>query len=84
MKTVYLTFRSVTHAQRGERLLQSRGVRCGLTRTPRWMEARGCGYSLRLRENDAARAVELLRAQEVPLQKVYRQAGEGVWEEMGL
>ncbi len=84
MKTVYLTFRSVTHGQRGERLLRGRGIPCNLTRTPRWMEARGCGYSLRLSEQDALRAAAVLRNQEVPLQKAYRQAGEGVWEEMAL
>ena len=34
MKFYYLTFRSVTFAQRGEKLLQKSGIRCTLLRTP--------------------------------------------------
>ena len=61
-KNVYLiTFRSVTYAQRGERLLNRWGERCSLKRTPRWVEERGCGYSLRLQTDDIERAVTLLR-----------------------
>ena len=61
MKFYYITFRSVTFAQRGERVLQKAGLRCTLQRTPRWMEEQGCGYCLRLWTKDAAPAVELLR-----------------------
>ena len=38
MRSDYITFRSVTVAQRGERLLRSGGIDCVLQRTPRWME----------------------------------------------
>ena len=34
MKFFYITFRSVTYAQRGERTLQKAGLRCTLLRTP--------------------------------------------------
>ena len=49
MKIYYITFRSVTFAQRGEQLLQKSGIRAALLRTPKWMESQGCGYSLRIR-----------------------------------
>lgn len=84
MKYHYVTFRSVTHGQRGEKLLLSRGIRSQLLRTPRWMEAKGCGYSLRLRTQDIAAAVELLRQGNVPMQKVYVQISEGTLEEVAL
>ena len=61
MKFYYITFRSVTFAQRGEKALTSSGIRCTLLRTPRWMEEQGCGYALKLWGTDIAAAVKLLR-----------------------
>ena len=60
MSYYYITFRSVTYAQRGERVLQAGKIRCTLQRTPRWMEEQGCGYCLRLWTKELAPAAELL------------------------
>jgi len=84
MKIYYVTFRSVTHGQRGEKLLQNGGIRCALVRTPRWMEARGCGYSLRIRTEDIAGILGLLRQKNIPMQKVYIQNEAGDLEELRL
>ena len=84
MRFYFITFRSVTHAQRGERVLQSEGIRCTLQRTPRWMEVQGCGYSLRLWTEDVKPAVEVLRRGSVPLRKVYIQRENDILEEMVL
>ena len=84
-KNVYLiTFRSVTYAQRGERLLNRRGERCSLRRTPRWMEEQGCGYSLRLQTDNIERAVALLRGEQLPMRKVYLRREDGSLEEITL
>ena len=72
MEYAYITFRSVTHAQRGERILEEWGIRCALQRTPRWMEEQGCGYCLRLRERELSRAGELLRKGRISYRKIYR------------
>ena len=61
MRMNFITFRSVTPAQRGQRVLQQAGIETVLLRTPKWMEERGCGYCLRLRQEDTKRAVDLLR-----------------------
>lgn len=82
MKFYYITFRSVTFAQRGEKLLQEAGVRCTLLRTPRWMEERGCGYCLRVWTKDVYPAVERLRSTQLPLRKVYIQGRDGQLEEI--
>nr|MBQ8243701.1 DUF3343 domain-containing protein [Oscillospiraceae bacterium] len=84
MKFYYITFRSVTYAQRGEKLLNQRGFRCTLQRTPRWMEAQGCGYSLRVWVQEIAPAVELLRREQIPLRRVYIQLQDGQLEEVRL
>lgn len=75
-----VTFRSVTPAQRGEGLLKREGIYCALQRTPRWMEEQGCGYSLRLRQQDCQRAIAVLRSSQVSFRRVYRQKGDAVEE----
>lgn len=82
MKYCLITFRSVTPAQRSERVLRKAGFTCSLQRTPRWMEEQGCGYSLRLQYKDVLPGVELLRSNEVPFRKVYRPKENGTMEEM--
>lgn len=84
MKFYYITFRSITFAQQGERLLQKAAIRCTLLRTPRWMEAQGCGYCLRLWTGDVGPALRLLREKQVPLRRVYIQMPDGQLEERSL
>ena len=84
MKDCYITFRSVTFAQRGERELKKAGFSCSLQRTPRWMEEQGCGYSIRLRCQDIMTAVELLRSKQIPYRKVYLHGENGQMEETAL
>ena len=82
MKFYYITFRSVTYAQRGEKILQRAGIRCTLQRTPRWMEEQGCGYCLKIWTKDVTPAVEALREGSVAMRKVYSQRGDGQLEEL--
>ena len=84
MKFYYITFHSVTHAQRGEKLLNRNGFRCSLQRTPRWMEAQGCGYCLNLWTNEPDRALELLEGARIPRRRIYSQERDGQLEEMKL
>ena len=80
MKMVCITFRSITPAQRGQRLLRSQGVESSLQRTPRWMEERGCGYCLRLRPEAVEEAVRLLREGDLAFSKIYAEENTVVTE----
>ena len=84
MGLYYITFRSVTYAQRGEKLLSRQNHRVSLMRTPRWMEEQGCGYALKLWTNDITSAVRLLRGERVQLRRVYAQREDGRMEEVTL
>lgn len=77
MRSCYITFRSVTYAQRGESVLQSAGIRCALQRARNWMRERGCGYCLRLREEDLGRALETLERASVTMGRVWLQDASG-------
>lgn len=81
MKFYYITFRSVTFAQQGERTLQKKGIRVTLLRTPKWMEQQGCGYSLRLWTRDIRRVLEILQEKQVLYRKVYIHGQDGQLEE---
>lgn len=77
MNVYFITFRSVTLAQRGEGALRKAGIGCQLLRTPRWMEEQGCGYCLRLRRDEMESVLELFRNANVQFRKVYYQQPGG-------
>jgi len=81
MRVYFITFRSVTFAQRAEKLLNQRFIHVSLMRTPRWMEEQGCGYALKLWSEDIRPVVKLLRESRIQLRKVYYQREDGEMEE---
>ena len=84
MKNCMITFRSVTPAQRAEEALRRAGVNCTIQRTPKWMEAKGCGYSLRLDRQDIMAAAMLLRQSGISFRKAYSLTDNGTPEELRL
>lgn len=84
MRKCIITFRSVTPAQRAEQLLKRTGVDCNLQRTPKWMEEKGCGYSVRLACSEVMVASLLLRDAGIAYRKVYALSESGTPEEFKL
>ena len=84
MNLCYITFRSVTWAQRGEKLLSDARIHAIVQRTPRWMEEQGCGYCLGLQEHFVRRGVELLRKNGIPMRKAYIRQENGELKELIL
>ena len=83
MKISYITFRSVTYAQKAERILKKAGLECTLQRTPKELSVRGCGYCLRLRPGQIMHAAQLLTGEKVDYGKLYTFTAEG-YEELHL
>jgi len=81
MNFYYITFRSVTFAQRGENALKRAGISCVLQRTPKILAQRGCGYCLRIRDRDALAAISVFREQELHYEKLYAIREDGGAEE---
>lgn len=75
----YITFRSITFAQQGQRFLESANIDCLLMRTPKHLQERGCGYCLRLRKTQTSGAVVVLKEKGARYSKVYH-AEVGEWE----
>ena len=81
MEKCVITFRSVTPAQRAEEVLRRTGVECTLQRTPKWMEEKGCGYSLHMNCQEVMAAVQILRQAGIGYRKIYRLREGGAPEE---
>ncbi len=84
MKEFYITFRSITYAQKGQSALQRAGIRCQLRRTPRILEEKGCGYCLTVSQWDSMKAVKLLREVNILFKGCYLRGPDGNWEEQVL
>lgn len=84
MKYCLITFRSVTPAQRAERLLKRSGFFCMLQRTPRWMEEQGCGYSVKIPFADVVTCMQRLKEAQIQYRKVYLQQERGRPEELTI
>lgn len=82
MSVCFVTFRSITYAQRGQGVLGKAGIAAGFGRTPRWMEEKGCGYSLRVPRGRIQEAATLLRDNGVPFSKIYCAGQDGTMEEL--
>ena len=83
MRKDFITFRSITPAQRAQRLLRQSGVETVLQRTPRRMEQKGCGYCLRLQPEQRQLALQLLQHTGIQYGKIYADT-DGVLEELTL
>lgn len=82
MKSFFITFRSVTWAQRGEQTLSRGGFSSRIRRTPRWMEERGCGYGVEAKLGNLEDGLRLLRQQQIPWRKIWLMQGTGEMEEL--
>ncbi len=81
MKFYMITFRSITFAQQGEEILRKAGIECTLTRTPKYLQDRGCSYCLRVKAPWGSRAMELLNQKKAKVGKIYAIGEDGDAEE---
>ena len=84
MKMCYITFRSITPAQKAERMLRAAGIGSVILRTPKWMEEQGCGYCVRIAHKDLPVSVNVLRESNTNYKKIYLRLDNGVMEAMEL
>ena len=78
------TFRSLTPAQSGQKLLAQAGLWVRLERSPKRLSSQGCGYVLRTQANGGMRAAALLRENRIAFAHIYRIFQSGGLEEVRL
>lgn len=79
-----ITFRSVTYAQRAERILRNHRILSRIQRTPKYLTERGCGYCLRLQSKDVSMAMQILHREKLSYEKLYVLKEDGSTEEQTL
>lgn len=72
MEYYFIIARSVTHAQRMERLLRRTGISCWIARAPLELSGRGCAYAVQIREKDLPAAVQRIRGAGLGSVRIYR------------
>lgn len=76
--------RSLTYAQRTERVLERVGITATLMRLPRSLSQEGCGYGVKIAERNLPRALQTLNQNELSPRKVFLAGGEGGYQEVAL
>lgn len=77
-----LTFRSLTYAQQGSRILERAGVTGNIVRVPKEISVRGCSYGISVAERNGRAAVNVLQRMGYPPERTYRRREDGILEEM--
>ena len=76
----FITFRSLTAAQRGEQVLLHAGIPVQMQRTPQAIAVQGCGYSLRMGAFWCMAATRELSRNQLAPGRVYRKGAQGFQE----
>ena len=82
MEHYLLIARSITQAQRMERVLQSSGYRCRYFRAPTALSESGCSYAVVTDSEDLSKIEFILNPAHLQPLQVYRKNGEN-WEAIG-
>ena len=80
MEKYLIMCRSMTHAQRSQRLLERNGIISSLIKAPVSLTRSGCGYALVLRRH-AGEGIRLLREAGLLTGRIYEQLNEE-WKEV--
>ncbi len=84
MNAYYITFRSVTRAQRGAEILERYGIQFQLRRTPKAIAEQGCGYALYVNSATAPWAVRTLRQNKAAFARIFAADENGPLKEVSL
>ena len=83
MKHYLIMCRSLTGAQRAQRLLEGSLIHAAAVKAPKALTRSGCGYAVRVR-GDAEKAVRILRRDEIAIGKIYVNENGEEYREVSL
>lgn len=84
MYDYYFTFRAILAAQKAIHALQNRGIRVSLIRSPKLTASTGCGYAIRVRQQNGEQAAAILRLSGIQFQKIFLSDTNGDFTEVWL
>ena len=83
MNQIWISFRSLTYAQRAARVVERRGFSSVLVRLPQGVSKKGCGYALIFRSR-AKEALAVLEREGIPWGQSFTRAESGEFREVSL
>ena len=83
MKHYLIMCRSLTGAQRAQRLLERSLIHASAVKAPKALTRSGCGYAVRVR-SEAEKAVRILRRNEIAIGKIYVSENDEEYREVSL
>lgn len=83
MPQYWISFRSLTHAQRASRVLERKGVTAMLTRLPQGLSLKGCGYAIILRHR-TEEGIRMIREAQIPFGAIFVKNELGTFREVKL
>ena len=83
MPQYWISFRSLTHAQRAARILERNTITAIVSRLPQGVSPKGCGYAVIIRRR-VYDAVRLLEEAQIPRGMVFEKTERGDFREVRL
>ena len=83
MTQIWISFRSLTYAQRALRYLERKGITASLSRLPQGLSKKGCGYALVLRRS-FREALRMLDEEKIPWGQSFEKLESGEFREAAL
>ena len=84
MVSYLILCRSLTYAQRTAGVLERSGIKGRVARLPRSIAGEGCGYCVKVTEENLRNALRVLREEGIGPRQVYADSGDGAYQEVIL
>ncbi|MBR5491183.1 MAG: DUF3343 domain-containing protein [Oscillospiraceae bacterium] len=84
MESYIIMCRTITYAQRAQRLLDRAGIRANIVKAPQGLTSEGCSYGIRVSKAKGHRATEIMRGAGIKLGKSFYQTPDGEIREIEI
>ncbi len=81
MKQYWISFRSLTYAQRASRVLERKGVTATIVRLPQGVSKKGCGYAV-IQRGSYREAIRILEELRLPWGQIFARSESGEFREV--
>ena len=79
---IVIIFKSVTYAQRAERLLVKKGITGNIIKAPFGIKSGSCAYGLRIDERNLSLALSVLKQTGLPYREILAKRPDGTYREV--
>ncbi len=76
--------RSLTYAQKTEKILERGGITARVLRSPKSIAGNGCSHSVKVSQPHLTQAIALLKRAELPPKNIFVVEKDGTYREVGV